>query len=58
MNNIHLSSNCLVEIPNSNINFIFSIMVAIDEQGAWGGHFPFFNNLRAAEDRVHLNNLG
>jgi hypothetical protein len=22
-----------------------------------GGHFPFFNNLRAAEYRVHLNNL-
>ena len=22
-----------------------------------GEHFPFFNNLRAAEDRVHLNNL-
>ena len=22
------------------------------------GHFPFFNNPRAAEYRVHLNNLG
>ena len=22
-----------------------------------GGHFPFFNNLRAAEYRIHLNNL-
>jgi hypothetical protein len=35
----------------------------MDEIHCWpmffarGGHFLFFNNLRAAEYRVHLNNL-
>ena len=34
------------------------VTIAICDMKSRGGHFPFFNNLRAAEDRMHLNNLG